>query len=388
MLRLFLEFPVEPFKFLLGDDSCPQILIKSGTQAVIFILLFFQTGDFLIIADNCLQVCLPFLCLRKKLFLLQKIVGIAADSRSGQFPQHGFFYAVAAASLPTVLGGADIVDLFRPFVAVDPSHHLLLAVPTEQEPHERADFFFLRADAAVRFQKVLYDGKIIGRYNGLVGILHSYPFFCRFLHAFLYLIVNPLCPALHQMAQVHFVGQYPPDGRAAPLGSAAPGKASPKVQSQGFLILPWGQDVQAVELFCDGRNSHPLNLPCKDPADNARRIIVHQQPVSLLRRFPIAVHGKSRKAFPFSAFDRKLAFYLGGNITAIAVVDEIFYRQYDIALPGVRRKTVVLVRDGDKAHPQGREYLIQIPPGLNIIAPETGQVFHNDAVYPARFDVA
>ena len=221
-----------------------------------------------------------------------------------------------------------------------------------------------------------------------MSIFHPYPFLFRFFHTFLYLIVNPLCSALYQMTQVHFVGQYPPDRRAAPPGVAAPGKTSPIVQPQRFLIFLWGQDVQAVEFFRYGGNSHSLNLPRKNPADNARRIIVHQQPVSVFRRFPVAIHGKSRKAFPLPALYRKLAFYLGGYVTAIAVVYEIFYRQYNVALPGICRKAVIPVGKGDKTHPQSWEYLIQIPPGLNVIAPETGQVFHDDAVHPARRDVA
>ena len=221
-----------------------------------------------------------------------------------------------------------------------------------------------------------------------MGIFHPYPFLFRLFHAFLYLYVDPLCPALHQVAQVHFVGQYPPNGRAAPFGAAAPGEASPVVQPQGLLVLLWGQDMEVIELFRNGRDGHPLNLPREDPADNLCRVIVYQQRVPVLRRFPVAVHGKGCKAFPLPALHSKLALHLGGNVTAIAVVYEIFYRQYDVALPGIRRKAVVPVGEGDESHPQSREYLVQVPAGLDIIAPEPGQVLHDDAVHPPRLDVA
>ena len=38
------------------------------------------------------------------------------------------------------------------------------------------------------------------------------------------------------------------------------------------------------------------------------------------------------------------------------------------------------VGDGDEAHPIGREYPAQIPAGFNVLAPQPGEVFYNDAV--------
>ena len=102
----------------------------------------------------------------------------------------------------------------------------------------------------------------------------------------------------------------------------------------------------------------------------------------------VAIYGESGQAFPIPPLDRKLALDLNGNIPAVAVVYEIFNRQHNIPLSGIGRKTVIVIGKRDKSHSKGRKYPFQISPGLDVIPPETGQVFHNDAIHPARLNVS
>ena len=72
----------------------------------------------------------------------------------------------------------------------------------------------------------------------------------------------------------------------------------------------------------------------------------------------------------------------------LGIIYEILYRQDNGAFPCVRRYAVKMVGKRNKAYGKSRENLLYISPGFNVIAPETGQVFHYHAVHPACLNVA
>ena len=70
-----------------------------------------------------------------------------------------------------------------------------------------------------------------------------------------------------------------------------------------------------------------------------------------------------------------------GYVPAISVIYEVFERNHHItAIAACRRHAVVIVRNRNETHTEHREYLFDIPPCLNIVPAETGQVFYNDTV--------
>ena len=269
-----------------------------------------------------------------------------------------------------------------------PSYHLLAAVATEQYPHERAGRSRIRASASVCFEQVLYYRKIISGNDCFMGILYLHPFPFRFRGMLLYLIINLFRFPLDHMAQIDFIGQYPLYGCASPSASAGSGKAAMIGKPHRLFIFLRGEDAEAVQFFRNRGQRQPFDLPCENPPHILRRIFINNKPVFIRITFSVPVGSKSGNTFPIFILYRKLALYLCGNIPAVGIVYEIFDRQDNRAFPRIRQCTVKMVGKRNESHTKSRESLLYVPPGFNVIAPETGQVFHYHAVHPACLNIA
>ena len=82
-----------------------------------------------------------------------------------------------------------------------------------------------------------------------------------------------------------------------------------------------------------------------------------------------------------------MAPYLHGNIPAVRIIDEVLERD-DHVIPILPVQAVVTVIDSNEPHPQHGENLLNVPPGLNIVPAEPGQVLYDHAVNRTFPDIA
>jgi len=78
----------------------------------------------------------------------------------------------------------------------------------------------------------------------------------------------------------------------------------------------------------------------------------------------------------------QMAPHLNGNIPAISIIDQILKRN-DHLTPGIVLHAVIMVCHGNEAHAKHGKYLLDISPGLNIVAPEPREILHDHAVHRA-----
>ena len=124
----------------------------------------------------------------------------------------------------------------------------------------------------------------------------------------------------------------------------------------------------------------------KDAPDHLCRFRICQEAVFVLRVFHKSIGSKRAEKQPLC---RPLAFCvldLGGKFPAVQVIDQGFERgiqAVDVRLPGAV-KTIV---DGNKPDAEERKNPADIVSNGQIVASKSGQVFHQDALDLACFDL-
>ena len=104
-------------------------------------------------------------------------------------------------------------------------------------------------------------------------------------------------------------------------------------------------------------------------------------------RLCVPVGGKSAEVFSALALDLKLAPNLDGYVPAVSLVYQVFEGNHQIVGAAAFALTVIVVVDGNKADAKERKNLLNVFPGVQVIASEPAQILHDHAVGPALPDV-
>ena len=239
----------------------------------------------------------------------------------------------------------------------------------------------LRRNPGILQKKPLHRVKFLPWDDRLKRLLDTHPVRLVLQNGLLHLIVRRGGLPLDQRARIALIGQNPGHRHGAPPHLLPRPELRPVSAPATLLIRRRAQHPRPVQPVRDPLLAHARPLPRIDIPDHLRRILVHHDPVMVPFVLPVSEHGKRADKLPLPPLDVQMAPDLDGNIPAVSVIDQIFKRDHDLVRLRLPRQTVVSVIDGNKAHPQHREYLLDIPAGLNIVPPEPGQVLHHHAVH-------
>ena len=264
--------------------------------------------------------------------------------------QQSFLNAVSAASHGFIFCLTDIEYFLCPLIRIYPFHHRRFTVCAYQYAAEQICRVCLIRGPAVIFQKILNRQEVYLRNNGLMGILHAYPFFPGLINSVFHFIINLFLFALHHGSEIHRIYQNAFHRYRCPFCGGGSLKAGMILHAKGFFIFHGRQDACGVQFLCDCQQAHSRYLPCEYLSDNVRRIFVDYQAVLIFRVLLISINRECADTFPFLALYRLLGFHFYRNIPAITVIYKIFYRQDQTAFRPVRIQAVKPVCNRNKAH--------------------------------------
>ena len=106
-----------------------------------------------------------------------------------------------------------------------------------------------------------------------------------------------------------------------------------------------------IQVGGDILRAHALQLPFEDIPHNVGGVFVCHQTVFVCFVLQITVHGKRADVLTALALDLKLGADFHGNIPAVGFVYEVLERDDKLVRGVFSAEAVVVVVDGDKAHP-------------------------------------
>ena len=121
-------------------------------------------------------------------------------------------------------------------------------------------------------------------------------------------------------------------------------------------------------------NAHAVLVKRENLPDSLPRFLIYDEPVFILRVFPVPIGRIGANIFPLATLHVKVCPYFYRNVLAVTVIDEIFEGNKERMGLRVFGQGIVAVIDGDEAHPKHGKHLFQIPSPLNIVARETGKI--------------
>ena len=150
-------------------------------------------------------------------------------------------------------------------------------------------------------------------------------------------------------------------------------------------ILCGGWDLSGIQIFRNFLCRHSGNLHLKDFSDNLCRLFINHQLMLVLCRLLITIRRictcklSGLCHLPSDITD------LFGSISAVKIIDKILKGDLQSCRLLTSILTVIMIINCDKTNPEERKQLLQIISKLNIITPESGQIFYYDTVYPSLF---
>ena len=153
-----------------------------------------------------------------------------------------------------------------------------------------------------------------------------------------------------------------------------------------LLIDVGGDDARFVQAKDDLIKPHFLISPLENLAHHRGSSFVHDQFVAVLRVFHISIWRASPYKLTIQHGLMSLGFDLPADVQRVGFVDHVFQRQHNTAVKLVSAGGIKLVGDGNEPDIPGHEVLLDIIAGVDKIAAQAGQVFHDHAVNASCLD--
>ena len=150
------------------------------------------------------------------------------------------------------------------------------------------------------------------------------------------------------------------------------------------LISQRRENTHAVQFISNMGSTESFQTLSENIPYHTRCILVNFQTLMLVASFYITVNSKSSNKITAASFHIQGTPGLYGNIPAVCLVHNVFYRYGEIICSVIFR--VYIVIDGDKTDAVGRKYPTHITARLYVLTPQAGKVFYNDTVSLALFD--
>ena len=146
-----------------------------------------------------------------------------------------------------------------------------------------------------------------------------------------------------------------------------------------FLIGQRRENPKAVQLVCDPQSAGAFQPHLKDVLDNTGSIGIGDQKIFVVLGLHVAVHRKGSNEISVPALYIQGGTGLYGNIPAVGFVHNVLDRNRQI-IAAAFLGCVDVVGNGNEPHTVGREYPAKVAPGFDVLTPQPGEVFDNDAV--------
>ena len=146
-----------------------------------------------------------------------------------------------------------------------------------------------------------------------------------------------------------------------------------------FLVGQRRENPKAVQLVCDPQSAGAFQPHLEDILDNTGSIGIGDQQIFVILGLHVAVHRKGSHEIPVPALHIQRGSGLDGNIPAVGFVHNVLDRNRQI-IAAAFLGCVDVVGDGNEPHTVGREHPAEVAPGFDVLTPQPGEVFDNDAV--------
>ena len=131
-------------------------------------------------------------------------------------------------------------------------------------------------------------------------------------------------------------------------------------------------------------SAEPLQPLSENIPHHVSGVFVNFQALVLITGFYISVDGKRTHKITAAPFHIQGAPGLNGNVPAVCLVHNVFYRNREIV--GSVILCVHVIIDGDKADAVGGKYPAHIASGLYVLTPQAGEVLDDHTVGLALLD--
>ena len=193
--------------------------------------------------------------------------------------------------------------------------------------------------------------------------------------------------ALHQSSGIGFILQDADDGSCRPFTIGFVGIALFRIgQTVVFLVGQRGENAQPVQLRRNLGCTCALQPHTENITDNAGSVRIRNKLILIVLRLHIAIYRERSDEIAVAPLYIQRATGLDGNIAAVGFVHYVFYRYGKIIAAAVVGG-IDVVGDSDEAHTVGREHPAQIAACFDVLAPQAGEVFHDNTVDVAIGDV-
>ena len=220
-----------------------------------------------------------------------------------------------------------------------------------------------------------------------MGFRYTHPFRSGALFHLFDFVVGCTLFALHQSSGVGFILQDADDGSCRPFTIGFVGIALFRIgQTVVFLVGQRGENTQPVQLRRDLGSTCALQPHTENITDNAGSVRIGNKLILVILRLHIAIDRERSDKIAVAPLYIQRATGFDGNITAVGFVHYVFYRYGKIIAAAVMGG-VDVVGDSDETHTVGREHPAQIAACFDVLAPQAGEVFHDNTVDVAIGDV-
>ena len=187
--------------------------------------------------------------------------------------------------------------------------------------------------------------------------------------------------ALHERAGVDLVGEDADDGTRIPAGLAAPAEVGTAVEPLRREVLERRGHEPLVEPSGDSGGAHAADARVEDAAHDARGLGVHHQLAAVgAGALGVAVGREAAHELAALALGLKRRLGLGRRIAAVHVVEQVLHGEHQRVGRGALGGGVVAVGDGDHAHAQRGEHLLDVARDVQVVAAHAAEVLDDDAV--------
>ena len=224
-------------------------------------------------------------------------------------------------------------------------------------------------------ENFLHHRELFPADDGLMGVPHHRPFLGISLDL---PVIHGFGLPLNEISGVDLGAENDADRSGLPLAAAEQifvGDLSPHL-----LVVAGGEDASLVQPHGDGIEASALGSPAEHPLHHNGGNRVDDKLVAIVLRFQIAVGSTRTDELAVLHGLPLLRPDLAPDVQSVGFVYHVPQRNDDTGMGVLRGDGIEVFIDRNKADVADAEILLNVVAGVDGVPPQTGEVFHNDAV--------